>query len=250
MHQNKGEKGNNMFEIFILNSYEEVSKKASEVVLEVLKKDQVTLGLATGSSPVGMYQQLVDAYHKGQSFQHVTSVNLDEYVGINQDHPQSYYTFMFEHLFKHVDIMKENIHIPSGLGNSENSTNEYELFLQAHPQDLQVLGIGSNGHIGFNEPGTAFDSTVHQIELKKETRLDNARFFSSLDEVPTHAITMGIQDIMRAQKIVLIATGQKKAQAIYDCVHAPLSVDIPCTILQKHPHVVLIVDQEAGQLIK
>lgn len=239
-----------MFEIFILNSYEEVSKKASEVVLEVLKKDQVTLGLATGSSPVGMYQHLVSAYQKGQSFQHVTSVNLDEYVGINQDHPQSYYTFMFEHLFKHVDIKKENIHIPSGLGNNEHSTNEYELFLQAHPQDLQVLGIGSNGHIGFNEPGTSFDSTVHQIELKKETRLDNARFFSSLAEVPTHAITMGIQDIMRAQKIVLIATGQKKAQAIYDCVHAPISVDIPCTILQKHPHVVLIVDQEAGQLIK
>ncbi len=238
-----------MFEIFVCDTYDEVSKKASEVVLEVLKQEKVTLGLATGSSPVGMYKNLVDAYKNGQSFAHVTSVNLDEYVGIDRNNEQSYYHFMFENLFKHVDMKEENIHLPSGTGEMNEVTKAYEEYLEKHPQDLQVLGIGSNGHIGFNEPGTSFDSVAHVIELKEETREDNARFFASIDEVPSHAITMGIKDIMRAKKIVLIATGEKKAKAIYELIHGEITEDVPCTILQKHPHVVVIVDKEAGKLL-
>lgn len=238
-----------MFEIHVYENYEEVSKKASEVVLEVLKKEKVTLGLATGSSPVGMYKNLVDAYKNGQSFAHVTSVNLDEYVGIKRNNEQSYYRFMFENFFKHVDIKEENIHIPSGTGEMNEVTRAYEEYLEQHPQDLQVLGIGSNGHIGFNEPGTSFDSVAHVIELKEETRTDNARFFESPDEVPIHAITMGIKDIMRAKEIVLIATGEKKAKAIYEMIHGEVTEEVPCTILQKHPYVVVIVDKDAAKLL-
>lgn len=238
-----------MLKLHILNNYDEVSKKASEVVLEVLKKDKVILGLATGSSPVGMYKNLVDAYKNGQSFSHVVSVNLDEYVGIDQNNEQSYYHFMYENLFKHVDIKKENTHLPSGVGEMNDVTKAYEDFLISHPQDLQVLGIGSNGHIGFNEPGTSFNSVAHVIELEEGTRLDNARFFNSLEEVPTHAITMGIQDIMRAKEIVLIAVGENKAKAIYELIHGEITEDIPCTILQKHPHVFVIVDKEAGKFL-
>lgn len=238
-----------MFNIHVLENYEEVSKKASEVVLEVLKKEQVTLGLATGSSPVGMYKNLVDAYKKGQTFKHVTSVNLDEYVGIDRDNEQSYYHFMFENLFKHVDIKEENVHLPSGTGDMNDVTKAYEAFLEKHPQDLQVLGLGSNGHIGFNEPGTSFESVAHVIELEEGTRLDNARFFDSIDDVPTHAITMGIKDIMRAKQVIVIATGEKKAKAIYEMVHGEITENVPCTILQKHPNVVVVVDKEAGKLL-
>lgn len=238
-----------MFKLYVLDNYEEVSQKASEVVLEILKKDNVTLGLATGSSPVGLYKHLVKAYQNGQTFKHVSTVNLDEYVGIERDHSQSYYHFMFEHLFKHVDVKYENIHIPFGQDSSKKMIQDYEEFLSNHPQDLQVLGIGSNGHIGFNEPGTSFDSTVHVIELKKETREDNARFFDSIEDVPSHAITMGIQDIMRAKEIVLIATGEKKAQAVYEMVYGKITEEVPCTILQKHENVIVIVDKEAGKLL-
>lgn len=238
-----------MFKIFVLDNYEEVSKKASEEVIKVVEKGNVTLGLATGSSPVGMYKHLVEAHKNGLSFNQVTTVNLDEYVGISREHSQSYYHFMFEHLFKHVDVKYENIHIPFGQDSSEKMIQDYEEFLSNHPQDLQVLGIGSNGHIGFNEPGTSFDSTVHVIELKKETRDDNARFFDSIEDVPTHAITMGIKDIMRAKEIVLIATGEKKAQAVYEMIYGKVSEEVPCTILQKHENVIVIVDKEAGKLL-
>lgn len=238
-----------MFKIFVLDNYEEVSKKASEEVIKVVEKGNVTLGLATGSSPVGMYKHLVEAHKNGLSFNQVTTVNLDEYVGISREHSQSYYHFMFEHLFKHVDVKYENIHIPFGQDSSEKMIQDYEEFLSNHPQDLQVLGIGSNGHIGFNEPGTSFDSTVHVIELKKETREDNARFFDSIEDVPTHAITMGIKDIMRAKEIVLIATGEKKAQAVYEMVYGKITEEVPCTILQKHENVIVIVDKEAGKLL-
>lgn len=238
-----------MFKLYVLDNYEEVSQKASEEVIKVVEKGNVTLGLATGSSPVGMYKHLVEAHKNGLSFNQVTTVNLDEYVGISREHSQSYYHFMFEHLFKHVDVKYENIHIPFGQDSSEKMIQDYEEFLSNHPQDLQVLGIGSNGHIGFNEPGTSFDSTVHVIELKKETREDNARFFDSIEDVPTHAITMGIKDIMRAKEIVLIATGEKKAQAVYEMVYGKITEEVPCTILQKHENVIVIVDKEAGKLL-
>lgn len=238
-----------MFEIHEFENYEALSQKAADIVLEKVKQDKVVLGLATGSSPEGLYQALVAAHHKGLSFKHVVTFNLDEYVGIDQNHSQSYYTFMHEKFFKHVDVESSHIHIPSGNGSMEEVTERYENLLKDHPQDIQVLGIGSNGHIGFNEPGTSFESTCHIVRLKKQTRLDNARFFDSIDDVPSFAITMGIQDIMRAKEILLIATGEKKAQAIYDLVKGKMSEDVPCTILQQHPKVIVLIDKEAGKLL-
>lgn len=240
-----------MFEIYVLNDYEAVSDKAFEVMQATLKAPKVTLGLATGSSPVGLYKRMVTAYQKGQlSMAHVTSYNLDEYVGLDPHHPQSYYTFMFDHLFNHVDINPEHVHLPQGQGSMDSVTQAYESELAQHPQDLQVLGIGSNGHIGFNEPGSSFDSTCHVVKLDEGTRLDNARFFSRLEEVPQYAITMGIQDILRAKQILLIATGANKAKAIYELIHGEVREDVPCTILQKHPKVIVIVDQAAAEYLR
>ena len=239
-----------MFKVIVCEDYEAMSKKAFEVMEAVVKQGKVTLGLATGSSPVGLYKNMVEAHRDGLSYKDVQSFNLDEYVGLPRDHAQSYYTFMFEHFFKHVDIELKNINLPKGEGSLEEVANEYETLLASNPQDLQLLGIGSNGHIGFNEPGTSFDSTVHVIRLKETTRKDNARFFDSLDEVPHFAITMGIQDIMRAKKILLVASGINKAQAIKEMLEGEVREDVPCTILQNHPDVVVVLDTEAASLIK
>lgn len=239
-----------MFKVIVCEDYEAMSKKAFEVMEAIVKQGKVTLGLATGSSPVGLYKNMVEAHRNGLSYKEVQSFNLDEYVGLPRDHAQSYYTFMFEHFFKHVDIELKNINLPKGEGSLEEVANEYETLLAQNPQDLQLLGIGSNGHIGFNEPGTSFDSTVHVIRLKETTRKDNARFFDSLDEVPHFAITMGIKDIMRAKKILLVAAGINKAHAIKEMLEGEVHEDIPCTILQNHPDVVVVLDTEAASLIK
>ncbi len=240
-----------MIKLFVEKDYEAISDRAFEVFKETLKQGKVTLGLATGSSPVGLYKRLVSAYQEGSlSFKEVTSFNLDEYVGLPAKHPESYRSFMFNHLFDHVDCPIENIHIPIGEGDVEQETLKYAQRLAAHPQDLQILGIGSNGHIGFNEPGCDFNSVVHIETLKEQTILDNARFFDGdVTQVPTRAVTMGIQDIMRAKKVLLIASGEKKAQAIYDLINAPISNEIPCTILQNHPNVVVVVDEKAASLL-
>lgn len=239
-----------MFKVFVYDDYEGLSQKAFEVMEEVVKQGKVTLGLATGSSPVGLYKRLVEAHKDGLSFKDVQSFNLDEYVGLSKDHDQSYYHFMFEHLFKHVDFNLDNVHLPKGEGSLEEVAAEYESMLSQNPQDLQLLGIGSNGHIGFNEPGTSFDSTVHVIRLKEETRQDNARFFNTIDEVPHFAITMGIKDILRAKKILLVASGKNKAMAIKEMLEGKIREDVPCTILQNHPDVVVVLDKEAASLIK
>ena len=239
-----------MFKVFVYDDYEGLSQKAFEVMEEVVKQGKVTLGLATGSSPVGLYKRLVEAHKDGLSFKDVQSFNLDEYVGLSKDHDQSYYHFMFEHLFKHVDFNLDNVHLPKGEGSLEEVAAEYESMLSQNPQDLQLLGIGSNGHIGFNEPGTSFDSTVHVIRLKEETRQDNARFFNTIDEVPHFAITMGIKDILRAKKILLVASGKNKAMAIKEMLEGKIREDVPCTILQKHHDVIVVLDKEAASLIK
>lgn len=239
-----------MFKVIVCEDYEAMSQKAFEVMESVVKQGPVTLGLATGSSPEGLYRYMVEAHKNGLSYKDVQSFNLDEYVGLPRDHAQSYYTFMFENFFKHVDMKLENIHLPKGEGSLEEVADEYENLLVNNPQDLQLLGIGSNGHIGFNEPGTSFDSTVHVIRLKETTRKDNARFFDSLDEVPHFAITMGIKDILRAKKILLVAYGKNKAQAIKQMLEGEVHEDVPCTILQKHPDVVVVLDKEAASLLK
>ena len=241
-----------MFEIFVYDTYDQVSQKAFEVILDVVKSAKpITLGLATGSSPVGMYQRMVkDHEENGTSYKHVSTYNLDEYVGLPKGHSQSYLTFMKENLFDYVDIDPKNIHMPSAhTDNLKEEALAYSKAVLAAHIDLQVLGVGSNGHIGFNEPGTPFDSITHVVGLKEQTRLDNARFFSSLQEVPEYAVSMGITEILSAKKILLIATGKNKAVAIRSLVKDPISTDSPCTILQKHQDVILVLDKAAASLL-
>lgn len=240
-----------MFKIHVYDTVDEVSQKAFEVILDVVKSGPVTLGLATGSSPVGMYARMVKDHElHGTSYKNVTTYNLDEYVGLPKGHTQSYLTFMNENLFDFVDIDRKNIHMPSAhTDDLKADALAYSKAVLAAKVDLQVLGVGSNGHIGFNEPGTPFDSITHVVALKDETRQDNARFFNDLSEVPEYAVSMGITEIMAAKKILLIATGKKKAVAIRSMVKDPISTDSPCTILQKHPDVTLVLDKEAASLL-
>ena len=241
-----------MFKIHVYKTVDEVSQKAFEIVRDIVKVDHpVTLGLATGSSPIGMYARLVEDHEKnGTSYAHVTTYNLDEYVGLPVGHQQSYLSFMNENLFDYVNISRKNIHMPSAHSKDlKKNAEEYsQAVLNAHV-DVQVLGVGSNGHIGFNEPGTPFDSITHVVALKDETRQDNARFFNALDEVPEYAVSMGITEIMAAKKIVLIAIGNKKALAVKEMIQGKIREEVPATILQKHPDVVLILDEEAAKLL-
>ncbi|MBR2677346.1 MAG: glucosamine-6-phosphate deaminase [Solobacterium sp.] len=238
-----------MFNIIIKDNYDEVSSEAFKVMKEVVKKKDCVLGLATGSSPVGLYKKMIaDHKSEGTSYKDIRSWNLDEYVGIPHTHEQSYYTFMHENLFDHIDIKEENVHVPCGEGdNIEQNCIDYEKSMEGVTVDLQVLGIGSDGHIAFNEPGTPFDSLTHIMDLTEQTRQDNARFFDNdINQVPTHAITMGLASIMRARKIVLIATGANKADAVYGMIKGELTTDCPASILQTHPDVTVVLDKEAA----
>ena len=237
--------------IIIKDNYDEVSLEAFRVMKEVLdaKKDAV-FGLATGSTPIGLYQNMIkDHKENGTSYKDVKSFNLDEYVGIDRNHPESYYTFMHKNLFNEIDILEENVHLP--YGNSKAECDAYEKSMEDVSVDIQVLGIGGNGHIGFNEPGTPFTETTHIVELQERTRKDNARFFNdNIDEVPTHAITMGIATIMKAKKVLLIATGENKADAVKAMIEDEPSVNCPASALQNHKDVVVILDKAAASKLK
>ena len=238
--------------VIVCKNYDEVSLKASEVIMELLKANPAcTLGLATGSSPIGTYQNLIKAYNNKEiSFKDVKTYNLDEYCGIDRNHSQSYYTFMHENLFNHVDINEENVHIPFAYQDRmEECCKAYSDALNATTIDLQLLGIGANGHIGFNEPGTSFDQETFIVELTDKTRQDNKRFFNSIDEVPTHAMTMGIKNILNAKKVLLIATGLGKAEAIKALVELAPNVNCTASSLQMHDDVIVIVDEAAGSLL-
>lgn len=239
------ESGEDKMNIHIMKDKDLIAKEASRHFIEVLKEvENPVLGLATGSSPIGMYNQLIKSFEKGEiSFKNVKTFNLDEYVGIRYDHPQSYYTFMNEHLFKHVDIVNKNINIPKG---DANAIEQYQQLLNENKRDIQILGIGSNGHIAFNEPGTSFDQTTFEVKLDEATREDNKRFFDSIDQVPTHAITMGLKDIMNSKKIVLIAIGSSKASAVYKMIKEEANESLPASILKNHPNVEVYLDEEAA----
>ena len=237
--------------VIIVKNYDEVSEKAFEVMKEYLKPGKV-LGLATGSSPIGLYKKMIE-YNKQVSYKDITTFNLDEYVNLPLEHPESYYSFMHTNLFDHVDIKEENIHIPSGLGdNIEEKCKEYDKDIEkAGGVDVQLLGLGADGHIGFNEPGTPFDSGTHVTGLADQTIKDNARFFDNdTNKVPTSAATQGIGTIMKAKNILLIANGKNKAQAVKDMIEGPIDVKCPASILQKHNSVVVVVDEEAASLLK
>ncbi len=238
-----------MAKVIIKDTYEEVSMEAFRIMKEVLGKDHPVLGLATGSSPVGLYKEMIrDHQENGTSYKDILTFNLDEYVGLPRDHEQSYYTFMHEQLFNHIDIPEENVHVPVGCEEDEEAECvSYEQELSRHTVDIQVLGIGSDGHIAFNEPGTPFDSPTHLMELTQQTRQDNARFFDNdITQVPTHAITMGLASIMRAKKIIVIATGANKAEAVYGMLKGPKTTDCPASILQDHADVTVLLDKEAA----
>ncbi|MFJ7668126.1 glucosamine-6-phosphate deaminase [Lysinibacillus sp. NPDC097195] len=227
-----------------VNSYDEMSTVAANIFTEQLQvKPASILGLATGGSPVGMYKELVKHYQAGDiSFKDVRTFNLDEYVGIEQTSPASYWTFMHENLFNHVDINEENIHLPNGKAlDLDAECVAYDARIaEAGGIDLQLLGIGVNGHIGFNEPGTSFDSLTNIVELTPSTRTENAIYFNHPDEVPTHAITMGIQSIMNAKAIVLIAFGEKKLEAIEKLQSGEVTEEFPASTLLNHPNVTII----------
>ena len=225
---------------------------AEEFIKQVNEKPNCVLGLATGTSPLKVYANLVQACKDGRvSFKDVKTFNLDEYIGLEGTHNQSYRYFMNDNLFNHIDINKENTHVLLGVGDYLAYANNYDnLIKQAGGIDLQILGIGSDGHIAFNEPGTPFDSLTHVAELAESTIVDNSRLFNDISEVPTKAVTMGLRSIMNAKKIVLIATGKNKARAIFNLSKGPKTEEVPCSILQDHPDCTIYVDEDAYSLVK
>lgn len=235
--------------VIVCKNTEELANQALKVMLDVIKsKENPVIGLATGSSPIGLYNAMIrDHKENGTSYKNVKSVNLDEYVGLGIESDQSYVYFMNDNLFKGIDIDKNNTNLPNGKADDMNAEcDRYTALLDLMTQDIQLLGIGGNGHIGFNEPGTPFNSTTHIVELQERTRIDNARFFSSLDEVPTHAITMGIKNIMNAKKILVVANGKGKADAVYSMVKGEITESCPASVLQNHNDVTVIVDEDAA----
>jgi glucosamine-6-phosphate deaminase len=235
-----------------VKDYQEMSNAASKIVGDLLKeKKNATLGLATGSTPIGLYKNLVKMYqNKEISFKDVTTYNLDEYCELPRNHKESYFSFMHRNLFDHVDIIEENVHIPSSIGAGLNKLcQDYNNSLHKATIDLQVLGIGGNGHIGFNEPGTSFDQETFIVKLTEKTRMDNMRFFNSLDEVPHHAITMGIKNIMQAKKILLLASGKSKAEAVKKLINGEITEVFPASVLKNHKDVIVIIDEEAASLL-
>lgn len=242
-----------MIKVIKVEDYQQVSEEAFKVMKEVVANNpKAVLGLATGSSPIGLYKLMIaDHNENGTSYKDITTFNLDEYVGLPVEHPESYYSFMHRNLFDHIDINEENIHIPSSLGDDlQKNCDDYNAAMADWQVDIQLLGIGSDGHIGFNEPGTPFDSVTHITDLKESTIVDNARFFDNdISKVPTQAITMGISNVMSAKKILMVANGKNKAQAIFDTINGPVTEEVPASILQKHNDVVIIVDREAAALL-
>ena len=245
---NRGEK----MKLIVKDNYELASKEAYEIIKDLLVSNpKAVLGLATGSTPIGLYKNLIKGVeNKEISFKDVQTVNLDEYVNLPVTHPESYYSFMHTNLFNYVDIKEENVHIPCGNGNLKENCDNYNKVLESLTQDMQLLGIGANGHIGFNEPGTSFDSLTHIVDLKEKTRQDNARFFDQdINKVPTQAITMGIKNIMDAKLVIIIASGKNKAEAVKALVNGPVTEDCPASILQNHPNTIVIVDKDAASLL-
>ncbi|MFI3163802.1 MAG: glucosamine-6-phosphate deaminase [Bacillota bacterium] len=239
--------------IIVAKNYDELSFHAGEIIKnQIIEKPDSVLGLATGSSPVGTYKHLVAEFNAGKvSFAKAKSANLDEYVGIAKDHDQSYYYFMQDNLFSHVDIDVANTNIPNGLASDPDAEcARYDGVIEAlGGVDLQLLGIGGNGHIGFNEPAECFSKGTNKIALHDSTIEANARFFASKADVPTHAYSMGIGTIMKAKKILLVASGKDKAKAIAGLVKGDIRPDMPASILQYHPDVTVVCDEEAGALL-
>ena len=235
-------------------SYDDLSRKAAEIITAQIKsKPDSVLGLATGSSPVGTYKELVKMYESGElDFSRISSINLDEYVGLDGTSDQSYRFFMNDNLFDHVNIDKSNTNVPNGKAEDRDAEcSRYDaLRSEIGPIDMQLLGIGENGHIGFNEPSDEFIYETHVVTLTDSTIMANSRLFADPADVPRYAMTVGMETIMTAKKVLLVANGAKKAQALRDTVSGPVTPRVPASILQQHPDVTIIADAEALSLIK
>ena len=236
----------------IVDTPENIAKMAAERYVTLLnKKPDAVLGLATGSTPLGLYAEIVKLYNEGKiSFAKAKSFNLDEYVGLDGTHDQSYRYFMDKNLFEKIDLDPARVHIPSGITVSEDDSAKYEDAIRAAGGiDMQLLGIGHNGHIGFNEPNTPFGSLTHKVTLTDSTIDANARFFASRDEVPKEAVTMGIRTVMNARKLILIALGEGKAEIIRKTVCGPVTEEVPASVLQLHPDAYIFADHEAAKYL-
>lgn len=238
----------------IVKDYEELSRSAARIVSDhVKKKPTLVLGLITGETPIGCYRELIRMHReKGLDFSKVTTFNVDEYLGLPPTHPQSYRYFMNKNLFNHVNIRMEKTHIPDGASEDpRKACEDFEKLIKASGGiDLQLLGIGVNGHIAFNEPGSPFDSRTRVVNLSEETIKANARFFSSIDEVPRQAISMGIGTILEARKIILLASGERKAEAVAKSIEGPVTTECPASALQMHPDCTFIIDKAAASKLR
>ena len=233
--------------------YADMSRKAANIIAaQVIMKPDCVLGLATGSTPIGTYKELIKAYENGDlDFSQVKTANLDEYRGLEKTNDQSYDYFMKDNLFNHININFENLNIPNGeKPDAEEECARYEAVVKAlGGQDLQLLGMGHNGHIGFNEPADEFPKETHCVDLQESTIQANKRFFEKVEDVPTQAYTMGIGTIMQAKKILVVASGADKAEIVKKAFFGPITPQVPASILQLHPDVTVVVDEAAGSLI-
>ena len=238
--------------IVVVKDYNEMSAKAFELIKAVVTENpKAVLGCATGSTPLGLYDAMIrDHRENGTSYKDIMTVNLDEYMGLDKENEQSYAYFMRKNLFDHIDIKLENTHIENGMASdAQAECDRYNALLAEHSPDVQILGLGSNGHIAFNEPGTSFDSVTHAVDLTESTIKDNSRLFSSEDEVPRRAFTMGLKNIMAAKKIVVLANGGNKAKAVHGLVCGAITEDVPASILRMHSDCTLICDEAAASLL-
>ena len=236
-------------QIYRAKDYEDMSKKAANIIAsQIVLKPDCVLGLATGSTPIGAYKNLVEKYEQGDlDFSQVTTVNLDEYKGLPRENDQSYYYFMHDNLFDHVNVKPENTHLPDGTkeDSDEECARYEELIRTLGGQDLQLLGLGHNGHIGFNEPDAIFEKATHCVDLQESTIEATKRFFASADDVPKQAYTMGIGTIMQAKKILVVVSGEDKADTVAKAFFGPVTPEVPASILQFHKDVILVADEAA-----
>ena len=242
-------KGGERMKIYKARDYRDMSRKAANIIsAQVIMKPNCVLGLATGSTPIGTYEQLVEWYRKGDlDFSEVTSVNLDEYKGLPRESDQSYYYFMNEHLVRHVNIDMNRTYLPDGMNmdSAAECARYNQIIHDVGGVDLQLLGLGHNGHIGFNEPNNAFEKETHCVDLTESTIEANKRFFASADEVPRQAYTMGIKTIMQARKILVVVSGEDKADIVRRAFFGPVTPEVPASILQMHNDVILVGDEAA-----
>ena len=238
--------------VIVVKDYEQMSDKAFEIMKQVVVANpNGVLGLATGTTPIGLYKRMIEDCKQGTSYKNIKTVNLDEYKGLDVNSDQSYVYFMRDNLFNHIDIDLNNTNIENGKAeNAEEECARYNALLDVLQQDIQLLGLGSNGHIAFNEPGTPFGSVTHVVDLQESTIKDNARLFNDISEVPRQAFTMGLKNIMNAKKILILASGANKAKAVYGMINGEVTESLPASVLQLHPDCTLIVDEAAASLLK